>query len=147
MSIASRDVLSVVAEEEFDGDVEPRLVDELLPTPGHLVVVAVRDGVVIGQVQGYVHRHLDAEAELYIDNLGITPTVRRQGVASGLLEAILEWGTEVGCDQAWIVTEPDNDAANGLYQSIGADQSSTTMYSFPIGRARGNQHRADRQDP
>ena len=125
-------LLDVVDDDIFDDDLEPARVNRFVSNAGHLLVVAMRDHIVIGQTQGSVQLHLDSTPQLYIDNLGVSPKHRRRGIASRLVEAIVQWGAELDCEQTWIVTEPDNDAANALYESIGAEHSTATLYSFPI---------------
>jgi ribosomal protein S18 acetylase RimI-like enzyme len=129
-------VLRAVAEDIFDGELSAELVDAFVSARSNLLVVAVCQGTVIGQVQGNVQLHLDAGPQLYIDNLAVAGRVQRQGVATALLVAIADWGVERGCDQAWIVTEPENHAANALYQSIGALATNVTLYSFPTATNR-----------
>lgn len=123
-------VLRAVDEDIFDAELSAELVDAFVSVRSNLLVVAVCKGTVIGQVQGNVQLHLDARPQLYIDNLGVAGRTQRQGVAS-LLAAIADCGVERGCEQAWIVTEPENHAANALYQSIGALATDVTLYSFP----------------
>jgi ribosomal protein S18 acetylase RimI-like enzyme len=125
-------VLSTIADDVFDDGLTDEFLTGFLAGNGHLLAVAHRDGVVIGQVQATVQRHLDGPPQLYIDNLGVSPEHQRQQVATMLLHEIVRWGREHQCAQAWIVTEPDNDAANALYRSIGANSSTTILYSFPI---------------
>jgi ribosomal protein S18 acetylase RimI-like enzyme len=124
-------VLRAVDEDIFDAELSGELVDAFVSVRSNLLVVAICKGTVIGQVQGNVQVHLDARPQLYIDNLGVGGRTQRQGVATALLAAIADWGVQRGCEQAWIVTEPENHAANALYQSIGALATNVTLYSFP----------------
>jgi aminoglycoside 6'-N-acetyltransferase I len=130
-------VLDRVGPDVFDDTLTPELVAAYLQSPGHLLVVAVDDGVVVGMCTAVVHHKPDEAPELYIDELGTASTHRRRGIARRLTEAMLEWGAELGCGEAWLATEEDNTAAIGLYDSLvegrGGDRQPIVMYSFPLG--------------
>ncbi len=132
-------VLALVDDDIFDGDLEPGRITRFVSDAGHLLIVAIRDSVVIGQVQATVQLHLDNTPQLYIDNLGVSPKHQRQRIASALLKAIVYAGAELGCEQAWIITETDNHQANALYESIGAEHSTAALYSFAIRTEGGNE--------
>jgi ribosomal protein S18 acetylase RimI-like enzyme len=125
-------VLETIAEEVFDGAIDPRRLATYLAFPGHLMVVAMMEARVVGQVAGYVHHHPDRPSELYIDNLGVTPSHRRRGVANRLLDEIQAWGKELSCHDAWIVTHPDNLPAHATYASRGAVAEPIVMFSYGL---------------
>jgi ribosomal protein S18 acetylase RimI-like enzyme len=129
---ATAGLLSNVADEVFDGDIDPRRLETCLASPGHLMMVAVSGQQVVGQVAAYVHHHPDQAPDLYVDNLGVAPAFQRRGVARGLIEDILAWGKALGCQQAWIVTDTDNTAARALYESRGAEAEPIVMFSYPL---------------
>jgi ribosomal protein S18 acetylase RimI-like enzyme len=123
-------VLERVAEDVFDEDVDPARVAAYLAEPSHLMVLAVSGGEVVGQARGIVHRHPDLPTELYIDNLGVTPARKREGVATRLLDELVAWGREKGCEEAWVGTEPDNEPARALYQRRGSEAETFVMYFY-----------------
>ena len=83
------------------------------------MIVAIHDGVVVGQTAAVVHRHPDKPTELYIDEVGVRPDYRRRGIARRMLELMLAHGKAIGCEEAWVGTEPDNLPARGLYDGSG----------------------------
>jgi aminoglycoside 6'-N-acetyltransferase I len=105
-----------IAEEVFDEPVEPTRLAAYLGEGGHHMVVAIDDGVVVGQVAAVVHRHPDKATELYIDEVGVAAGYRRRGIARRMLQAMFEHGKAIGCDEAWVGTEPDNLPARALYE-------------------------------
>ncbi|CAM5431896.1 hypothetical protein MAUB1S_07307 [Mycolicibacterium aubagnense] len=111
-------VLDHVAEEVFDDPVEPARLKAYLAAPNHLMFVALLDGMVVGQCAAVVHRHPDKPVELYIDEVGVSPSFQRQGVARRMLAAMFALGREFGCGEAWVGTEPDNIAARALYENL-----------------------------
>lgn len=106
-----------VADNVFDEPVRPDRLAAYLSQSGHFMVVAIVDGVVVGQCAAVIHRHPDKVTELYIDEVGVSPAFQRQGIARKMLDAMFEIGRENGCEEAWVGTEPDNVAARALYES------------------------------
>lgn len=106
-----------VAEDVFDEPVRPDRLAAYLAEPGHFMIVALADGVVVGQCAAVIHRHPDKVSELYVDEVGVSPAFQRQGIARKMLDAMLAIGREHGCEEAWVGTEPDNVAARALYEA------------------------------
>jgi ribosomal protein S18 acetylase RimI-like enzyme len=123
-------VLERIAEDVFDEEIEPRRLAAYLAEPGHLMVLAVAAGEVVGQARGMVQRHPDKATELYVDNLGVTPDRRRERIATRLLDELVAWGREQGCEAAWVGTEVDNEAARALYQGRGSEAETFVMYFY-----------------
>jgi len=123
-------VLDQVAEDVFDDDIDLEKLAAYLATPLHLMVLAVDDGVVVGQTRGMIQRHPDKPTELYIDNLGVTPGRQREKIATRLLDELTAWGLENGCEGAWVATETDNEPARALYALRGADPDTFVAYFY-----------------
>lgn len=124
--------LDHVAEDVFDDAIDAARLSAYLAAPGHLLVVARTDSVVVGQARGMVHHHPDQPTELYIDNLGVTPARQREGLATRLLDALCDWSRELGCEMAWVATEPDNGPARALYLGRGAEAETFVLYAYPF---------------
>ena len=105
-----------IAPDVFDEPIDPQRLATYLATPGHLMLLAFDADLVVGQCAGVVHRHPDKSTELYVDELGTASTHRREGIGRALLEAMFDWSRELGCEEAWLGTELDNEAANALYR-------------------------------
>jgi aminoglycoside 6'-N-acetyltransferase I len=125
-------LLARVADDVFDDDIDPARTAAYLAEKNHMLIVAIEDGVVVGQTAGMVHRHVDQPTELYIDNLGVTPDLRRRGIARRLVEDLIAWGKAQGCEEAWVGTEPDNEAARGLYVAMGGEVVDIVMYEYEL---------------
>ena len=128
--------LGRVAEDVFDEPVDPARLAAYLSQPGHHMIVAIHDGVVVGQTAAVVHRHPDKPTELYIDEVGVAAGFRRQGIARRMLELMLAHGKAIGCEEAWVGTEPDNLPARGLYeqrrQGDDAEAEPFVMYLYVL---------------
>ena len=70
------DVLGVVADDVFDDEINDDLLQAVLDN-GQLLLTAIVDGAVVGQLQAMVQHHLDGAPQLYIDNLGVSPLHQR----------------------------------------------------------------------
>ena len=123
-------VLDRVAEDVFDDDIDPVKLAAYLAAPGHMMIVAVSNGVVVGQTRGMIQYHPDKPTELYIDNLGVTPARQRERIASRLLDELTAWGLEHGCEGAWVATEIDNAPARALYGLRGAEGETFVGYFY-----------------
>ena len=121
-----------VAVDVFDEPIDAQRLAAYLAEPGHHMLVALHAGDVVAQVAAVVHRHPDKPTELYIDEVGVTPALQRQGIARRMVAEMFALGKALGCEEAWVGTEPDNAAARGLYESHGATGKPFVMYEYEL---------------
>ena len=121
-----------IAPDVFDEPINLERLAAYLDEPGHLMILAFEDERVVGQCAAVIHRHPDKLTELYVDEVGTASTHLRQGIATSMLEAMFAWGRELGCHEAWLGTELDNDAANALYAKIGGKGEKMAYYEFEL---------------
>lgn len=120
-----------IAPEVFDEPIRAKRLTAHLLDPSHLLIVAIVDGQIVGQTAAVLHRHPDKPTELYIDEVGVTPDKQRQGIARRMLDAMLAWGRELGCEETWLGTEMDNQAAKSLYAKY-AEPETILMYLWDL---------------
>ena len=125
-------LLARVADDVFDEPIDPRRLAAYLAEPNHLMIVARDGGEVVGQCAAVIHRHPDKVTELYIDEVGVAPAWQRRGVARRMLDEMFALGRSLGCEEAWVGTEPDNLAARGLYEARGVTAEPFVMYLFKL---------------
>ena len=121
-----------IAPEVFDEPIHGRRLHDYLREPGHIMVLAFDGDLVVGQCAGVVHRHPDKVTELYVDEVGTAAAYLRQGIATAMLTELFAWGRELGCEEAWLGTEIDNDAANGLYRKFQGAEDTIKYYEFKL---------------
>jgi len=121
-----------VASDVFDEPLDPALLDAYLRTPGHLLIVALEDGLVVGQCAAVVLRHPHKPADFFVDELFTASTHQRRGIGARLLAAMLDWGRELGHGEAWLTTDMDNDPANALYRKLGGAGEPLMYYEFKL---------------
>jgi aminoglycoside 6'-N-acetyltransferase I len=125
-------VLARVGEDVFDEPIDPERVTAYLAEPGHIMLVALADDEVVAQVAAVIHRHPDKPTELYLDEVGVAPDFRRQGLAKRMVGEMLALGRAAGCEEAWVGTELDNEPARKLYQSRGGVAEPFVMYVYKL---------------
>lgn len=96
---------------------------KLLSKP-HVIVLAAFDGAtVVGGLVAYVMEKYEQErSEIYIYDLAVAETHRRQGIARNLILNLKSIGKEIG---AWVILvqadKPDTPAIR-LYESLGTKE-------------------------
>jgi GNAT superfamily N-acetyltransferase len=68
---------------------------------------------------------------LGIHGVLVDPERRRQGLATGVVAALLDWGAERGATTAWLHVETDNPGAIALYERLGLAVHHTYRYLAP----------------
>lgn len=118
----------------FDGALDPALVDEFLRDPRHHLAVAIDGRQVVGFASGVHYVHPDKRAQMFINEVGVSPTHQGRGLGKALVQKILERARHLGCEEAWVLTERDNQAAMRLYASTGGEQSAgdEVMFTFRL---------------
>ncbi len=127
---ANAALLERAAEDVFDDPVRPDRVAAYVDEPGHILLVAVVAGEVVGQGAAVVHRHPDKPAELYVDEMGVTPALWRRGIGGLLLDELFRIGRDLGCEEVWLGTEPDNIEALALYRSRRGGERLATIFEW-----------------
>jgi ribosomal protein S18 acetylase RimI-like enzyme len=123
-------VLDRVADDVFDGPVDPVWCTEFFRDPRHHLAVAIEHGAVVGMVSAVHYVHPDKAPQLWINEIGVAATHRRRGIGRQLLDTILAHGRTLGCTEAWLGTEEKNEPARRLYRGAGGKAEPFTLYSF-----------------
>ena len=121
-----------VAVDVFDEPIDPQRLTAYLAEPNHLMLVAVNGGQIVAQCAAIIHRHPDKATELYIDEVGVSPKWQRQGIARKMLDEMFALGRSLGCGEAWVGTEIDNDPARRLYEGLGSEAETFVMYVYKL---------------
>jgi aminoglycoside 6'-N-acetyltransferase I len=137
IQILAKDDLSLLlnaAPDVFDNPVTETLAREFLDDPRHHIVAALMDGVIVGFASAVHYIHPDKPSELWINEVGVAPSYQGQGIAKAILKELLHLGRQLGCKNAWVLTDRGNEVANRLYRSIGGQihLEETLMYEFEI---------------
>jgi ribosomal protein S18 acetylase RimI-like enzyme len=127
-------ILANVAPGVFDDPLDASSTEAFLRDPRHHLVVAIDQGVVVGFVSAMHYVHPDKpRPELWINEVGVAPTHRSQGIGRKLVNTILELGSSVGSSEAWVLTDRSNAQAMRLYASLGGIQKpDSVMFTFRL---------------
>ncbi len=120
-----------IADDVFDEAIVPERLAAYLKNPANLMILARVNGEVIGQVAAVLHHHPDKPTELCVDEVGVTSRFQRQGIAKQMMEEMLVWGRECGCEEVWLGTEPENVPARALYARF-AEAEPIMMYQWDL---------------
>lgn len=123
-------VLERVAADVFDRAIDLNYLSVYLAQPNQHMMVAIKDDEIVGQIRALRYKHPDKADELFIENLGVTPVSRRQGIATMLLNAMLELSQDLNCDEVWVATEASNQTARRFYESFGVEADAIAMYTL-----------------
>ena len=114
----------------FDHAVQPELAREFLADPRHHLAVAIDDAQVVGMASGVHYVHPDKPAQMFINEVAVAPTHRRQGLGRRLLEALIGRAREVRCVECWVAADSDNAAARALYAAAGGQEQKPACSIF-----------------
>ena len=84
LGLEDKDILRNVAPEVFDNKVDSCLSAEFLADPCHHLAVAIESGVVVGFASAVRYFHPDKPPELWINEIGVTPTHQKRGIGKKL---------------------------------------------------------------
>jgi ribosomal protein S18 acetylase RimI-like enzyme len=88
----------------------------------------------------------DKPPELWIDEVGVAPSHQRRGIGQQVLRAMFRVGTDLGCREAWVVTNRSNTSGMRLYGSVGGneDPEDTVMFTFRLAEGEAEVARSQR---
>lgn len=135
LDVGEESVLADVAPGVFDREVQPSLLAEFLGDPRHHLAVAIDQGTVVGVASAVHYVHPDKPPELWVNEIGVAPTHQSRGLGRRLVAALFTVGRSLGCAEAWVLAEDENQRARGFYAALGGHATSCTMYSFDLGSA------------
>lgn len=117
----------------FDDPLHAERVKEFLKDARHHLIIALDGDIVVGFISAVHYVHPDKpHPELWINEVGVAETHQRQGIGKAMMQKAFEVGCELGCKEAWVLTEKSNSAAMKLYGSSGGTKSEVVMFAFSL---------------
>jgi ribosomal protein S18 acetylase RimI-like enzyme len=108
---------------------EPRTA--LLQDPRTIFLVALDDGAPAGFVLAYeLPRRHGFNVTLIVYEVEVDAAYWRRGIARRLLQELEQIARGRGIEEAFVLTEPDNLAANRLYESAGGTRRDVVEWDF-----------------
>jgi GNAT superfamily N-acetyltransferase len=127
--------LASIADDVFDHEVDAGTAGKFLADPRHHIAVALDGTTVVAFASGVHYFHPDKPVpELFVNEVSVAPSHQGRGLGKAVVAALLQVGRELGCDQAWVLTDRENTAAMRLYAASGAREAPTdqVMFSFTL---------------
>ncbi|MEG4941845.1 GNAT family N-acetyltransferase [Microcoleus sp. F4-D5] len=129
------DILKNVDPDVFDDAIDLQRSEEFLADPRHHLAVAIEGELVVGFVSAVHYVHPDKpHPEMWINEVSVAETHRRQGLGKRLMNAVFDVARELGCAEAWVLTDRENTAAMNLYSAVGNPEtpSDHVMFTFNL---------------
>jgi len=139
------DMLERIAPGVFDHPIDRNCAEAFVADPHLHIAVAIEDRQVVGFVSGVDYVHPDKPREMWINEVGVAPHCRRSGVGKKLLDAMLGQADAIGCREAWVLTDSDNDAAIALYESAGGQEERPGQRMFAFTQLSGKRKDAEHE--
>ncbi len=129
-------LLEKIAPDVFDHPLIEKSTREFLDDHRHHLAIAIEMDLdlVVGMASGVHYIHPDKKSELWINEVGVSPAYRNRGLAKSLVGCLLQLGRDLGCMEAWVLTDGENAAALRLYEGCGGVRTRTDpiMYEFRL---------------
>ena len=127
-------VLQNVAPEVLDRGTDWQLTREFLADQRHHMVVAIDEaGMVIGFASGVHYVHPDKPAQMFINEVGVAPSHQGQGIGRAVVQRIVQLASDLGCKEAWVLTDRENAAAMRMYERAGGRrEKAQEMFIFSL---------------
>lgn len=125
-------ILERVASDLFDNAIDPRWTAQFLSDPRHHMAVALIDDRVVGMASAVHYVHPDKPPEPWINEVGVAPSHRSQGIGRRLVQALFARGRALGCIEAWLGTKESNQAARRMYAAVGGKEEPMIYITFAL---------------
>lgn len=123
LSSENSSLLSRIGPEVFDNPIDEVQLQAFLEDPRHVMFVATDNDTVVGMASAVEYFHPDKKPQLWINEVGVASSHRKQGIGRKLVEALLGHADARGCVFAWLGTDIDNEAAQACFGSVpGAEE-------------------------
>jgi ribosomal protein S18 acetylase RimI-like enzyme len=119
----------------FDESPEVGAVRDYLADDRNILLFAFEGSVAVGFLRGTELQQLaNRRRQMFLYEVSVEESFRRRGVATALIQALLQDCRERGFEEVFVFTDPANQAAVGLYRSTGAQTETTAdrMYVYPL---------------
>lgn len=134
-------VVTEIQAEKWDKDNDLKSYDvessaAFVANPDNYLLIAYIDGKPVGVVLAMkLIKPYKDEDWFYVDEVDVMPAYRRKGVGSALMNKVFEIANGLKLDEVWLGTEPDNTAANKLYESLNPSETEQFIgYTYKLSR-------------
>ena len=124
-------VLLAADPELFDDPVTAEGARDFLADGNQIMVMAFDGAEAVAFASGALLRHPDKAPSLFVNEVSTLEGHRRRGLGRAVTRGVMDAAhRRWGCTEFWLGTEPDNDAALGLYRAMGGDEGVFTLFAW-----------------
>jgi len=106
-----------------------RVTRDLIADPRALVLVAERDGAIVGLATAHpTYDSGQSRWTLFMNDLYVVPAARRQGVARALVACVAAAAKAAGCTGIWWNADEGDELALSFHRTLGATQAIVTDF-------------------
>jgi len=101
----------------------------------NVLLFAFEGSEAVGFLRGTeLHQLSTRRKQLFLYDIGVDEPFRRRGVATALIKSLLQDCRERGFEEAFVLTDPANEAAVHLYRSTGAltETNADRLFVYPL---------------
>jgi ribosomal protein S18 acetylase RimI-like enzyme len=133
--VSSREAAAEAAHL-FDDPVDDHALDAFLADERHHLLIAYVDDRPAGFVTGVELFHPDKpKPEMFLYELGVDEPFRGRGIATALLQRLVDLSQQRGCGTMFVLTDEDNAAARATYTKAGGEpEPAGIMFVWDFGR-------------
>ena len=126
----NKHLLDNIAPDVFDHDIKQSSLQAFLIDDRHAMILAVSEGQVVGMASAFEYYHPDKKPELFINEVGVTPSHRRRGIGRSLVRRLLDFAKDRGCVYAWLGTDKDNVPGRACFGSVGGAEPTSEFILY-----------------
>ena len=114
--------LEAVGDHLFDYPIKKNRAVEFLEDPRHHLIIALIQDKVIGMISAIHYVHPDKDPMLFIIEAGVIDEFQNQGIGRTLVQEMVKYGKQMGCQDIWLGTEKANIQARKAYSAAGGQE-------------------------
>ncbi|HLO15113.1 MAG TPA: GNAT family N-acetyltransferase [Anaerolineales bacterium] len=108
--------------------------DELIKSESSMLLAArepEQNGPIVGILSLTIYR-VPTGLRAIIEDVIVDKTMRRRGIGEALVRSAIDLAREAGASGVSLTSNPQREAANGLYQSMGFELRKTNPYFYKL---------------
>ncbi|MBT8141271.1 MAG: GNAT family N-acetyltransferase [Gammaproteobacteria bacterium] len=127
-------LLDNLAQEVFDHAIQSEYLSAFINDPRHVMFLAIDQETVVGMASAVEYFHPDKPAQLWINEVGVAPSHRRQSIGRRLVQALIAEAEKRGCVYAWLGTDENNLSGKMCFGSVpdGEDPQNFLLYEWEL---------------
>lgn len=105
---------------------------QFLLEPTCQLYLAIEDEIVVAYAYAHLQLHPDGRVMQFINNLFVSKSHRRRGIATELLGFALDDAAEIGCHESWMSADPLNGGVRRLMKKFPHETSDERQFHIKL---------------